>query len=171
MTQVLTFVFFAFVTAKEQSQFPAVNLSLQLNENAKIKDISLDQSEDAKLEVIPESQKETPSQTVDVNTSDEDAQKNNLLLAITPEGGCVGIKVKYGMPESFDSEHSHQEWLKEAAERAIDLKYQIESGACSVESAKDKLDMKPKLDAAAIDELVAASRAGLCFTFLLFSQS
>lgn len=86
-------------------------------------------------------------------------------MAITPDGGCIGIKVKYGMPESFDNEQSHQEWLKEAGERAIDLKHQIESGACSAESVKDKLDMKPKLDVAVNEEL----RAGLCFTFLLFS--
>lgn len=163
ITSIMTFVFFAFVAAKEQSQFAAVSPNNSLTDDDKIKDISIDESKGTEMEVIPEPLKESPSQNVAVKLTDEDIQTNDILLAITPDGGCIGIKVKYGMPESFDTEQSHQEWLKQAGQRAIDLKDQIESGACSAESVKDKLDMKPNLSAAMIESLVAKSRAGLCF--------
>lgn len=152
--------FLCFVTAKDQSNFPAVRLSCSINENAKDKDILLDEAEGTNLEVIPETQKETPIQKVSVNENDEDIQKNDLLVAVTPDRKCVGIKVKHGIPESFDTDESHQEWLKQAAERAISLKDRIESGSCSVESVKDQLDVKPNLTMAIIDKLVAKSRAG-----------
>lgn len=167
--QVLTFVFFAFVTAKRQSQFAAVSLNRlneSLIENAQVNDISIAESES--LEVIPEPLKETPSQKPGVKHSNEDVQKAGLLLAITPDGACVGINVKYGMPESFDTEQSRQEWHEKAGDRAIDLKDQIESGACSVESVKDKLNMKPNIPAAMIEKLVSRFRAGLCFGIFLY---
>lgn len=110
--------------------------------------------------------KETPTQSVDDKSTDKEIEANDLLLAMTPDGGCIGIKVKYGMPESFDTEQSLRQWLNEARERAIDLKNQIESGACTVDSVKQKLDMKPNLSEAMIAQLVGNNRKGLWLCIL-----
>lgn len=159
----MTFVFFAFVAAKEQSQL-ADSSNHSLRDDVHNTDISLDESKGT------EPFKETPIQKVAVKTNGDDIQTNDILLAITPDGECIGVKVKHGMPESFDTEHSRQEWLKQAGERAIDLKDRIESGACSVESVKDKLDVKPNLSAGMIEKLVAKNRTGLWFFFISFSR-
>lgn len=95
-----------------------------------------------------------------VKPNDEAIQSDDLLLAITPDGECIGIKVKYGMPDSFDTDLGRQQWLKEAAAKAVDLKYEIESGACPVDSVKDRLDMKPNLSSDLIEKLAAESRSG-----------
>lgn len=154
VTHILTFVFFAFITAKEQSQF-AVNATI---EDVKIKDISFDESM-GDMETISEPLKENLSQNIAGKKNTEDIQTNDLLLAITPDGGCVGIKVKHGMPDGLVPENI-QEWLKDAAKRAIDLKTQIETGACIVESIKERLEMKPNLSDTMIDKLVAQKRVG-----------
>ena len=51
------------------------------------------------------------SQAIAVKNNTEDIQKNNLLVVVTPDGECVGIKVKYGMPDTFDTDQSRHEWL------------------------------------------------------------
>lgn len=155
-------VFFAFLTAKEQSQFAVSTI-----EDVEIKDISVEQPKGVDVEMISESVKDNPPQDIAVKNNAEVIEKNSLLMVVTPDGECVGIKVKYGMPALFDTEQSRQEWLKEATNRAIDLKIQIESGACTIESVKDMLDMKPDLSATKIEELISQSRAGLFFSHSL----
>lgn len=158
--------FFALIAEKEQIQFAAVAVSNSLNEN--VKDISLDESKAIELNVIPDVIKETPSQADGITNIQEDIQTNDLLLAITPDGVCIGVKAKYGMPESFDTERDRNEWLKLAAEKAIDLKNQIESGACSVESVKDMIDTEPNLPTDVMEKLVAKNRSGSFSCFLNF---
>lgn len=153
----MTFVFFAFITAKEQSQFAGISNNSSI-EDVKVKDISFEESK-GDQESISEPLIENLSQNIAGEQNTENIQKKNLLLAITPDGGCVGIKVKHGMPDDLVTENV-QEWLNDATTRAIDLKTKIESGICSVESVIDMLEMKPNLSAAMIEKLVAERRAG-----------
>ncbi|KAG4066937.1 hypothetical protein HA402_007685 [Bradysia odoriphaga] len=145
-------------STKEQIQFAADTVNHSLTENTQIKDLPLDESNVTELEVIPEPVKEATTRKFAVKPTDEAIQSDDLLLAITPDGRCIGIKVKCGMPDSFDTELGLQQWLKEAGEKAVDLKNQIESGACSVESVKDQLDMNPNLSPDLIIKLVAECR-------------
>lgn len=159
---IFTFVFSGFVTEKEQSQFAAVRPNHSSIDEVKVKDISCDESKGTQLDYITEPLQVTSTLKVAGQLIDKDIQTNDLLLAITPDGGCVGIKVKYGMPDSFDSDQSLQKWLRQAGKRAIDLRDQIESGNCSVESLKDILELKPNLSTAVVEKLVAQNRSGLC---------
>lgn len=158
----LTLLFFAFITAKEQMiQFAAETVSHSLPENSKIQDIPIDEAIVTKLEVIPEPVvvKDVPSRHIVVKSAGK-IQSDDLMLTVTPDGKCIGIKVKYGMPDSFDTELGHQEWLIEAGKKAVHLKDEIESGARSIDSVKDQLDINPHLSPKLIKALVAESRSG-----------
>lgn len=125
---------------------------------------TVEESKETGPELIPEPLKETQFNNVDVNNADDILEKN-LLLAITPDEKCIGIKVKYGMPESFDNAQSREEWLKESVKRSLELKSRIEMGTTTIESVKDMIDMKPSISEAMIAKLIAERRIGLCIKF------
>lgn len=77
------------------------------------------------LDVHPEPIKAISTEKIGITIDDKDNERNDFLLVITPDQECVGVKIKYGMPESFDTEQSRREWLQQAVKRAIDLKNQI----------------------------------------------
>lgn len=163
----LILVFFAFITAMEEIPLPSLNDSL--TEDVEMRDTSVEESKCTVPELTPEPLIEQSHKETDVEneSSDNVVAKQDLLLAITPADECVGIKIKNEMPEAFDTEESQSEWLKQAAERAIDLKAKIESGDVTVESVKDKLDLTPNVSAETIGELITQKSMGVCFRFTL----
>lgn len=148
-----------FVTVKQQIQFAVTETDSSIED---IKKASIEEFQNTTLE-SPESLNENAPRFNEVKSNLDSIVNNDLLLAITPNGECVGIKAKYGMPDTFETEQSRHEWLNDAAKRAIDLKDKIENGVCDVESLAERLQLKPKLSPELIEILISESRAGLCF--------
>ncbi|KAJ6643145.1 Hepatoma-derived growth factor [Pseudolycoriella hygida] len=125
---------------EEEREFASVNSNDSLLTVEK-SDTSHNESKSTTLDVGPEAIKETQNlQTVSVKSDTEDIETSDLLLANTPDGDFVGIRVKYGMPQSFDDEENRQNWLKQAVKRSIELKKDIESHTKSIENLKDEID-------------------------------
>lgn len=169
----MTFCFLCF-SAKEQTQIAAaVALSNSLAENVKSAEIvksdteiSLDAPKVTDV-TVREEPVDTNLSLIDegITNSDDAIQTNDLLLAITPDDKCVGIKAKFGMPATFDNEADRQAWLKQATEKTIALRDQIESGACSIESVIEMIEISPNLSEAMVGKLVANKTRGRLIEF------
>ncbi|XP_037926674.1 hepatoma-derived growth factor-related protein 2 isoform X2 [Hermetia illucens] len=69
----------------------------------------------------------------------------NLLLAITPDGKCVGVKLDKNKPDSFASDSDRISWQKSTAKAAFKLKEDIESGKTDIGSVREQLDLNPNV--------------------------
>lgn len=85
----------------------------------------------------------------------------NLLLALTPNGKCVGIKLDYGKPESFESETEKEAWLENAAKKALALRDTIENGTVQIDNIKDMLDLNPCAPIHQIERMKQEKNIGL----------
>lgn len=63
-----------------------------------------------------------------------------LLVARTPDGSPVGIKLDVNRPDRFESEAARARWDLSVARNAMRLKEQLESGDIAIDLIKDSLD-------------------------------
>ncbi|KAM3955378.1 uncharacterized protein ACR2FA_010729 [Aphomia sociella] len=69
----------------------------------------------------------------------DDAEKENILIAYLPTGQYVGIKLFQSRPASFKNESTRLQWDKQAASNAVTLKLQLERGQIKSESVLAQL--------------------------------
>lgn len=91
----------------------------------------------------------------------------NLLLAITPDGKCVGVKLDKNKPDSFASDSDRISWQKSTAKAAFKLKEDIESGKTDIGSVREQLDLNPNVPIHQIERMKHDMGIGLWF-FLYF---
>lgn len=61
-----------------------------------------------------------------------------------PTSKCLGIKVDYGKPTSFESVAAEAAWMENAREEAIELKQKLESGQMDAESMPERIIIEPE---------------------------
>ncbi|XP_075148568.1 JIL-1 anchoring and stabilizing protein [Haematobia irritans] len=69
---------------------------------------------------------------------------NNLLLAFVPPARCVGIKLDYLKPESFETPEEKLMWEENAQKEAEELKVKLEMGTVKVDSVMDRVVVNPQ---------------------------
>uniref|UniRef100_A0A2A4JE44 PWWP domain-containing protein n=1 Tax=Heliothis virescens TaxID=7102 RepID=A0A2A4JE44_HELVI len=74
-----------------------------------------------------------------VDKREEDAEKENILIAYLPSGQYIGIKLFQSRPNSFKNEASRLQWDKQAASNALTLKSQLEKGHITTQSVLAQL--------------------------------
>ncbi|XP_068622015.1 PC4 and SFRS1-interacting protein-like isoform X2 [Battus philenor] len=77
--------------------------------------------------------------------SQEEADKENILIAYMPNGQYVGIRLFQSRPTSFKNESSRLQWDKQAATNAVTLKMQLERGQITAQSVIEQLVMDLQL--------------------------
>lgn len=68
---------------------------------------------------------------------------NNLLLAFIPPAKCIGIKLDYQKPESFESAEEKSQWEENAQKDAEELKVKLEAGTIKLDAIKDRIVVNP----------------------------
>lgn len=81
--------------------------------------------------------------TPTVKTSTKNEFLNNLLLAFVPPAKCVGIKLDYLKPETFETPEDKQKWEENALKEAEELKTKLEMGAIKLDSVLDRVVVNP----------------------------
>ncbi|CAH2056418.1 unnamed protein product, partial [Iphiclides podalirius] len=71
----------------------------------------------------------------------EEADKENILIAYLPNGQYVGIRLFQSRPTNFKNEAARLNWDKQAASNAITLKLQLERGQITSQSVMTQLVM------------------------------
>ena len=96
-------------------------------------------------EVKPKTAKKSSSQkpTAAVTPTVKVDQADNLLLVFMPPHKCVGIKLDFEKPESFESAAKRLEWEENASKYAIELKRKLELGEVRVQDVKERLIFNP----------------------------
>ncbi|XP_055849743.1 hepatoma-derived growth factor-related protein 2 isoform X1 [Episyrphus balteatus] len=69
--------------------------------------------------------------------------QNNLLLAYTTSNKCVGIKLDFMKPETFEDEAAKKQWEENMRKECYVLKEKIEHGIVKVDSIKERLVLNP----------------------------
>lgn len=90
----------------------------------------------------PNDAKTKPAHKKPKTTAKPEVQ-NNLLLAYTTSNKCVGIKLDYMKPETFEDEAAKKQWEDNMRKECYILKEKIEHGLVKVDSVKDRLILNP----------------------------
>lgn len=70
---------------------------------------------------------------------------DNVLLAVLPDGRCVGINLDCNKPEQFENDEEKKKWFEENTKAALDIKDKLQSGTIDIETVKHMLDMNPQI--------------------------
>uniref|UniRef100_A0A1I8P5B0 PWWP domain-containing protein n=1 Tax=Stomoxys calcitrans TaxID=35570 RepID=A0A1I8P5B0_STOCA len=68
---------------------------------------------------------------------------NNLVLAFVPPARCVGIKLDYQKPESFETAEEKLKWEENAQKEAEELKAKLEMGTIKIDAVMDRVVLNP----------------------------
>ncbi|XP_061396566.1 PC4 and SFRS1-interacting protein [Musca vetustissima] len=77
------------------------------------------------------------------NSSGKNEFLNNLLLAFVPPAKCVGIKLDYQKPETFETPEEKEKWEENALKEAEELKTKLEMGTIKLDSVWDRVVVNP----------------------------
>lgn len=78
-----------------------------------------------------------------MKTSPKPEIQNDLLLAYTQAGKCVGIKLDYEKPETFADEAEKKLWEDNMRKECYNLKEKIELGLVKVDALKERVVLNP----------------------------
>ncbi|XP_073816575.1 JIL-1 anchoring and stabilizing protein isoform X1 [Musca autumnalis] len=109
---------------------------------AKKKVPSSEEAHDSKIKSekkVSSNAKPVATITPTVKTAVENENLNNLLLVFAPPAKCIGIKLDYMKPETFDTPEEKQKWEENALKEAEELKAKLEMGTIKYDSILDRV--------------------------------